>query len=91
MPGSAITIEPFGLELTLVKLLSGGRYRPEPWQPADSLVWAKLMALSLDGNWRGELLRLRMLRLLGEDNLKFLMDRPSEKAATPRCRSSTRR
>ena len=30
----------FGLELTLIKLLSGGRYRPEPWRPADSLVWA---------------------------------------------------
>lgn len=30
---------------------------PEPWQPADSLVWAKLMALSLSENWRGELTR----------------------------------
>ena len=40
----------FGLELTVVRLLSGGRYRPEPWRPADSLVWAKLMALGLDGN-----------------------------------------
>src|SRR5947207_13856319 len=68
----------FGLELTVIKLLSGGRYRPEPWRPADSLVWAKLMALGLDGNWRAELLRLRLLRKVGEDNLKFLMDRPSE-------------
>ena len=68
----------YGLELTLIKLLSGGRYRPEPWQPADSLVWAKLMALTLDGNWRGELFRLRLLRVVGEDNLKFLMDRPNE-------------
>ena len=50
----------FGLELTLIKLLSGGCYRPEPWRPADSLVWAKLMALGLDGNWRAELLRLRL-------------------------------
>ena len=49
----------YGLELTLIKLLSGGRYRPEPWRPADSLVWGKLMALGLDGNWRAELLRLR--------------------------------
>ena len=32
----------FGLELTLIKLLSGGRYRPERWQPADSMVWAKV-------------------------------------------------
>src|SRR5260370_13450332 len=42
----------YGLELTLIKLLSGGRYRPEPSQPADSPVWAKAMALSLGGNWR---------------------------------------
>jgi penicillin amidase len=68
----------YGLELTLIKLVSGGRYRPEPWQPADSMVWAKLMALGLDGNWRSELLRLRLLRKVGEDNLKFLIARPSE-------------
>lgn len=64
----------FGLELTLVKLLSGGRYRPAPWQPADSLVWAKIMALGLDGNWRGELLRSRMIQRLGEDATNFLME-----------------
>ena len=56
----------FGLELTLIKLLSGGSYRPEPWRPADSLVWAKLMALGLDGNWRAELLRLRLARKIGD-------------------------
>jgi len=68
----------FGLELTLVKLLSGGRYRPEPWQPADSLVWTKLMALTLDGNWRAELLRLELLRKIGEDGVKFLIEAPGE-------------
>jgi penicillin G amidase len=68
----------YGLELTLIKLLSAGRYRPEPWQPADSMVWAKIMALGLDGNWRGELLRLRLARKIGEDATKFLMDNPSE-------------
>ena len=68
----------FGLELTLVKLLSGGRYRPEPWQPADSLVWTKLMALMLDGNWRAELLRMRLPRRLGDDGLKFLIEPNSE-------------
>ena len=30
---------------------------PSRGRPADSLVWAKLMALGLDGNWRQELLR----------------------------------
>jgi penicillin amidase len=64
---------PFGLELTLVKLLSGGRYHPEPWQAADSMVWAKLMALSLDGNWRQELLRLRLNKKVGDDTTNFLL------------------
>ncbi|KAF0105198.1 MAG: penicillin acylase [Rhodospirillaceae bacterium] len=64
----------FGLELTLIKLLSAGRYRPEPWRPADSLVWAKLMALGLDGNWRAELLRLQLSKKIGEDGVKFLIE-----------------
>ena len=68
----------FGLELTLIKLLSGGRYRPERWQPADSLVWTKLMALTLDGNWRAELLRLKLLRKVGEDGLKLLTEPAGE-------------
>ncbi len=32
--------------------------RPEPWTPADSLLWGRLMALSLGANWRTELARL---------------------------------
>ena len=64
----------YGLELTLIRLLSGGTYRPEPWRPADSLVWAKLMALSLDGNWRSELLRLRLAHRIGVDGVKFLIE-----------------
>lgn len=68
----------FGLELALIKLLSGGRYKPEPWHPADSLVWAKLMALGLDGNWRAELLRLRLAQKIGEDGVKFLIEPSGE-------------
>ena len=64
----------YGLELTVIKLLSGGHYRPEPWQPADSLAWGKLMALGLDGNWRAELLRLRLAQKIGEDGVKFLIE-----------------
>lgn len=30
---------------------------PEPWTPADSLVWGRLMALQLTGDWRADLLR----------------------------------
>lgn len=68
----------FGLELTMIKLLSGGSYRPEPWRPADSLVWAKLMALGLDGNWRAELLRARLARKIGVDGVRFLIEAPGD-------------
>lgn len=33
------------------------RLTPEPWQPADSLVWARIMALQLTADWRDEALR----------------------------------
>jgi penicillin amidase len=32
-------------------------YRPEPWRPGDCLVWGRLMAWQLSGNWRDERLR----------------------------------
>ncbi|MER3556030.1 MAG: penicillin acylase family protein [Meiothermus sp.] len=32
-------------------------YKPAPWTAADVLVWAKLMAYELSGNWRTELER----------------------------------
>ncbi|WP_170920816.1 penicillin acylase family protein [Enhydrobacter aerosaccus] len=68
----------YGLELTLVRLLSAGRYKPEKWQPADSIVWQKLMALTLDGNWRAELFRSLVLRRIGEDGLKTFMEPAGE-------------
>ena len=43
-------------------LLTGAR--PEPWTPVDSLVWMKMMAWDLGGNWRSELLRMRLARTL---------------------------
>lgn len=36
------------------------RHRPEPWQAADSLVWGKLMAMQLTGNWHAELKRAQL-------------------------------
>jgi penicillin G amidase len=48
------------------------RFAPEPWQPADSLVWGKLMAVRLGGNYRGELLRARMARTIAPPDLDFL-------------------
>src|SRR6202162_5820833 len=48
------------------------RFAPEPWRPADSLVWGKLMDLHLAGNYRGELLRARLARTLSPEELAFL-------------------
>jgi penicillin amidase len=43
---------------------------PEPWTPADSVVWTKMMAWDLGGNWRNELLRLRLARALGRERVQ---------------------
>jgi penicillin amidase len=40
------------------------RLKPEPWTPVDSVLWTKVMALDLGGNWRNELLRLQLARRL---------------------------
>ena len=48
------------------------RFAPEPWRPADSLVWGKLMAVRLGGNYRGELLRARMARTVSAADLALL-------------------
>src|SRR6185436_1050542 len=37
---------------------------PEPWAPADSVGWTKMMAWDLGGNWRNELLRMRLAKTL---------------------------
>jgi penicillin amidase len=34
--------------------------RPEAWTPADSVAWAKMMAWEVSGNWRNEVLRMRL-------------------------------
>ncbi len=36
--------------------------RPEPWTPVDSIAWMKMMAWDLGGNWRNELLRMRLAK-----------------------------
>jgi penicillin amidase len=47
-------------------------YEPEPWAPADSLVWMRVLALDLSGNWRDELLRARLARRLSADQIADL-------------------
>ncbi|MEX2455351.1 MAG: penicillin acylase family protein [Rhodospirillaceae bacterium] len=45
------------------------RYRPERWTPPDSLVWGRLMALRLAGNWRTEALRAGLAERLDADRI----------------------
>jgi penicillin amidase len=53
----------------------------EPWRPADSLVWLRMMALDLGSNWRDELLRARLAKRLSADQIADLW--PDYPAAVP--------
>lgn len=53
-------------------------HRPEPWQPADSLVWTKLMGLRLSKNMRTELLRANLLDRLSSEQIKDLWPLPQD-------------
>ena len=46
-----------------------GHAELEPWRPADSLVWLRLMALDLATNYRDELARVRLARRLTEEQI----------------------
>lgn len=48
------------------------RMRPEPWQPRDSLLWGRLMALQLSTNWSDEWLRARLAQKLSPLQLESL-------------------
>ncbi|NQV98099.1 MAG: penicillin acylase family protein [Rhodospirillales bacterium] len=45
--------------------LAAFRYQPEPWKPADSLIWSKIMATRLAGNFRKEIARSQVAARLG--------------------------
>jgi penicillin amidase len=47
-------------------------YRPEPWRPADSIVWGRLMAWQLSGNWGDEELRQTMATHLTPQELEWI-------------------
>ncbi|MFO0995183.1 MAG: penicillin acylase family protein [Alphaproteobacteria bacterium] len=57
-------------------------YTPEPWQPADSLVWGKLMEMQLSVDWRSELLRARLLPKLGRERIDALWPADADSAPT---------
>ena len=48
------------------------RVDAEPWQPADSLIWGKIMDLQLSYNYRTELLRAQLARHLKPEDMKVL-------------------
>jgi penicillin amidase len=54
---------------------------PEPWRPADSLVFGALMALQLSGNYRGEALKAELIDKLAPDVFKDLF--PDTPPAAP--------
>lgn len=45
---------------------------PEPWTPADSLVWGRLMALQLTNNWRDEVLKAKLAGRMDPRRLREL-------------------
>lgn len=47
-------------------------HAPEPWTPADSLLWQRFMGLQLSGNWHEELLNTRLLRRFDPQAVAFL-------------------
>jgi penicillin G amidase len=48
------------------------RLKPRPWEPADALAWAKVMALQLSENWKQELLRARIVAAVGPERAAAL-------------------
>ena len=58
-------------------LLTG--VKPEPWQSADSVAWNRMMAWDLGGNWRSELLRMRLAKKLSVAQIReFLPPYPGD-------------
>jgi penicillin amidase len=58
------------------------QHAPEPWHPVDSLLWGKLMALSLDGNWRREIVRARLFKALPDKAADLFPEYPSDAHTT---------
>ncbi len=61
--GSAIS-----LEYSVLKLLTPD-YQPEPWQPLNTLTWAKAMAWDLRGNMDEEIERAYLLKSLSPEQV----------------------
>lgn len=53
---------------------------PAPWQAQDTLAWARLLAWCLDGGWRQELVRARLVQAVGAERAKELDPALAEEA-----------
>src|SRR3954463_11469169 len=49
------------------------RFEPEPWTPVDVVVWVKMMAWDLSGNYSFELLRHDLIAAVGAERMAQLM------------------
>ncbi len=49
---------------------------PEPWKPADSLVWAKMLSFNLGGNWDEEVENAQIVAKIGLDGLNTIKPNP---------------
>lgn len=58
------------------------RLEPEPWTPLDSLLWQRLMALRLSGNWHEEALRASLLGILPPARVAELWPAPESGPTT---------
>lgn len=56
-------------------------FKPEPWQPADSLVWAKMMAWNLGDTYSRDIYRAQLAAALGPERASQL--RPDYPAGAP--------
>lgn len=57
--------------------------KPQPWRPADSLVWLKLMALDMAYGWRRELDRLQLAGALTPEQTAQLLDNTTDPLVVP--------
>ncbi len=48
-------------------------FKPAPWQPVDSLVWAKMMAWNLGDSWGDDLFRATLAETLGPERAAQLL------------------
>lgn len=50
-------------------------FQPRPWEPADILVWPKIMALTLSGNWTSELFNSKIIAAVGAERAAAIAPR----------------